>query len=228
MEGIVSVIVIIILVVAVIVEFIKEKDKYTKENKKREEEFEKQKEYYERLKKKREEDELIYDFKENTINYKIGEWEEEVRKNMKPIVSIKDEYKSNKEIKVLIGDYNKSSVSNSVCVLESMGLNVNIAKSGAEVIERIKNNEKYDLIITNNIYDQGNYDGRDILAELRNIKNFNIPIIVLTVSSGKRNEFVNIFGFDEYMTKLLTQEKVLNTIPNVIKDIEFTKVNKKQ
>lgn len=228
MEGIASVIVIIIFVVAVIVELIKEKDKYTKENIKREEEFEKHKEYYERLKKKLEEDELIYGFKENTINYKIGEWEEEVRKDMKPIVSIKDKYKSNKDIKVLVGDYNKSSVSNSVCVLESMGLNVNIAKSGAEVIERIKNNEKYDLIITNNIYDQGNYDGRDVLAELRNIKDFNIPIIVLTVSSGKRNEFVNIFGFDEYMTKLLTQEKVLNTIPNVIKDIEFTKVNKKQ
>lgn len=228
MESILSVLVIIIFVILMGIEIFKEKDKYTKENKKREEEFQKHKEYYERLKRKSEEDKLIYGSNDDTINYQIGEWEKEVRKNMHSIVEIKDKYTSNKNIKILIGDYNKSSVSNSVCVLESMGLKVNIAKSGAEIIERVKNNEKYDLIITNNIYDCGNYDGRDVLTELKNLKDFDVPIIVLTVSSGKRNEFVNIFGFDEYMTKLLTQEKVLNTIPKVIKDMKFTKVNKKQ
>lgn len=153
--------------------------------------------------------------------YKIGDWEKFVRKNMHSIVKINNQYKLNKEINVLIGDYDKMSVSNSVCILESMGLNVTIAKSAIEIMERLNNGEKYDLIITNNIYDRGNCDGPQLLYELRNC-NIKIPVIVLTVSHNKRTEFLNE-GFNEYMTKLLDQEKVLKTLPKVLKKLEFTK-----
>ena len=87
--------------------------------------------------------------------YKIGDWEKIVRKQMKPIVKINNKYQTNKKINVLIGDYDKMSVSNSVCVLESMGIDVTIAKSAIEIMERLNKGEKYDLIITNNIYDRG-------------------------------------------------------------------------
>lgn len=154
--------------------------------------------------------------------YKIGDWEKEVRKNMKSIVKINQKYKTNKEIKVLIGDYDKMSVSNSVSVLESMGLNVTIAKSAIEIMERLNNGETYDLIITNNIYDRGNCDGPQLLYELRNC-NVKIPVVVLTVSHNQRAEFLSD-GFDEYMTKLLDQEKVKEFLPNVFEDLEFTKI----
>ena len=154
--------------------------------------------------------------------YKIGDWEKEVRKNMKSIVKINQKYKPNKEIKVLIGDYDKMSVSNSVSVLESMGLNVSIAKSAIEIMERLNSGETYDLIITNNIYDRGNCDGPQLLYELRNC-NIKIPIVVLTVSHNQRAEFLSD-GFDEYMTKLLDQEKVKEFLPNVFEDLEFTKI----
>ena len=62
---------------------------------------------------------------------------------MKSIVKVKDKYKTNEEVNVLIGEYDKMSVSNSVCVLESMGLNLKIAKSGIEIMERLNNGEKY-------------------------------------------------------------------------------------
>lgn len=39
--------------------------------------------------------------------YKIGDWEKAVRKNMHSIVKINNQYKINKEINVLIGDYDK-------------------------------------------------------------------------------------------------------------------------
>ena len=154
--------------------------------------------------------------------YKIGDWEKEVRKNMKSIVKINQKYKTNKEIKVLIGDYDKMSVSNSVSVLESMGLNVTIAKSAIEIMERLNNGETYDLIITNNIYDRGNCDGPQLLYELRNC-NIKIPVVVLTVSHNQRAEFLSE-GFNEYMTKLLDQEKVKEFLPNVFEDLEFTKI----
>lgn len=155
---------------------------------------------------------------------KIGEWEKEVRKNISSIVDTKTRYSSNKELKILIGDYNRASVSNTTSVLESMGLNVTIANSGIEIIERIKNNEKYDLIISNNFYNTGHCDGPETLMKLREIDNFNIPVIVLTVSDGKRDMFINGYGFDEYMEKLLTQEKVKETLPKIFKDLEFTKI----
>lgn len=155
---------------------------------------------------------------------KIGEWEKEVRKNMASIVDTKTKYSSNKELKILVGDYNRASVSNTTSVLESIGLNVTIANSGIEIIERIKNNEKYDLIISNNIYNTGHCDGPETLMKLREIDNFNIPVIVLTVSDGKRDMFINGYGFDEYMVKLLTQEKIIETLPKLFKDLEFTKI----
>lgn len=155
---------------------------------------------------------------------KIGEWEKEVRKNISSIVDTKTKYSSNKELKILVGDYNRASISNTTSVLESMGLNVTIANSGIEILERIKNNEKYDLIISNNIYDSGHCDGPETLMRLRKIDNFNIPVIVLTVSDGKRDMFVNGYGFDEYMVKLLTQEKIIETLPKLFKDLEFTKI----
>lgn len=153
--------------------------------------------------------------------YKIGEWEKVVRTDMSSIVKIKDKYKANREINILIGDYDKMSVSNSVCVLESMGLNVKIAKSGIEIMERLNNGEKYDLIITNNIYDRG-CDGPVLLQELRNC-NCKIPVVILTVSQNARDKFISE-GFNEYMSKLLDQDKIIETLPNVIEDLKFEKI----
>lgn len=164
-----------------------------------------------------------FNYEESPV-MKIGEWEKEVRKNISSIVDTKTKYSSNKELKILVGDYNRASISNTTSVLESMGLNVTIANSGIEIIERIKNNEKYDLIISNNIYDSGHCDGPETLMRLREIENFSIPVIVLTVSKDKRDMFVNGYGFDEYMEKLLTQEKIIETLPKLFKDLEFTKI----
>lgn len=153
--------------------------------------------------------------------YKIGEWEKVVRTDMSSIVKIKNKYRANKDINILIGDYDKMSVSNSVCVLESMGLNVKIAKSGIEIMERLNNGEKYDLIITNNIYDRG-CDGPVLLQELRNC-NCKIPVVILTVSQNARDKFISE-GFNEYMSKLLDQDKVIKTLPKVINGLEFSKI----
>ena len=146
---------------------------------------------------------------------KIGEWEKEVRKNISSIVDIKTKYNSNKELRILVGGYNKASVSNTTSVLESMGLNVTIANSGVEIIERIKNNESYDLIISNNIYNTGHCNGPETLMRLRELDNFNIPVIVLTVSDGKRDMFVNGYGFDEYGKTFNTRKNNRNITKNI-------------
>ena len=163
-----------------------------------------------------------WDFVKET--YPIGKWDKEIRENLHSIVDIKTKYKCNKELSVLVGDYNKEMVSNTISVLESLGIKTTAAKSGVEIIKRIENGEKYDLIISNNIYDRGHCDGPETLAHLKDIKGFNIPVSVLTVSENERNRFIHVYGFDEYMTKCLTQEEVFKIFPNLFKDIKFTKI----
>ena len=160
--------------------------------------------------------------------YEVGEWEKEVRKDLIPIIKVKTKYKPNKEISVLVGDYSKSSISNTIYILESMGIKTTIAKSGIEIVKRIKDGEKYDLIITNNIYDRGHCDGPNTLDHLKEIEGFNIPVIVLTISENERDTFVGYYGFDEYITRLLTQEKVKETFPKIINDLKFIKIEKQK
>lgn len=222
MEQIFMLVFMIILIGVVVFFGIKEGKEFEKENNKKQEDRENPNRFSKKIREVKEEY-GEFNYEEQPV-MKIGEWENEVRKNISSIVDTKTKYKSNKELKILVGDYNRSSVSNTTLVLESMGLNVTIANSGIEIIERIKNNERYDLIISNNIYNAGHCDGPETLMRLRELDNFNIPVVVLTVSKDKRDMFVNGYGFDEYMEKLLTQEKVIETLPKLFKDLVFTKI----
>lgn len=222
MEQIVMLVFMIVLIGAVVFFEIKEGKEFENKNNKKQEDKEDPDRFSKKIRAVKEEY-GEFNYEEQPV-MKIGEWENQVRKNISSIVDTKTKYKSNRELKILVGDYNRASVSNTTSVLESVGLNVTIANSGIEIIERIKNNEKYDLIISNNIYDSGHCDGPETLMRLRELDNFNIPVIVLTVSKGKRDMFVNGYGFNEYMEKLLTQDKVMETLPKLFKDLQFTKI----
>lgn len=222
MEQIFMLVFMIVLIGAVIFFGIKEGKEFEKENNKKLEDKEDPDRFSKKIRAVKEEY-AEFNYYEPPV-MKIGEWENQIRKNISSIVDTKTKYKSNKELKILVGDYNRASVSNTTAVLESMGLNVTISNSGIEIIERIKNNEKYDLIISNNIYNTGHCNGPETLMRLRELDNFNIPVIVLTVSKDKRDMFVYGYGFDEYMVKLLTQEEVIETLPKLFKDLEFTKI----
>lgn len=217
-ELLISVLFIIVLIILCIISNLYSKKEEEKEKNKRRQEYEELHTLSGRINYHRSQEISTYKLDE----YKIGDWEKIVRRKMKPIVKINNKYQTNKKINVLIGDYDKMSASNSVCVLESMGIDVTIAKSAIEIMERLNKGEKYDLIITNNIYDRGNCDGPQLLYELREC-NIKIPIIVLTVSHNKRAEFLNE-GFNEYMTKLLDQEKVKEVLPRVFDDLKFIKI----
>ena len=111
-----------------------------------------------------------------------------------------------KGMKVLVGDYNDDTIQNTRKVLMSLGFEVDTVKSGDDIYDKITHGYTCDVIVTNNIYRYGKRHGIDVLNDLKNIEGFNIPIVVLTISTGEREEFLNM-GFDEYMEKMLTQKQ---------------------
>ena len=88
----------------------------------------------------------------------------------------------------------------------SLGFEVDTVESGDDIYDKITHGYTCDVIVTNNIYKHGKRHGIDVLNDLKDIEGFNIPIVVLTVSTGEREEFLNM-GYDEYMEKILTQKQ---------------------
>lgn len=137
---------------------------------------------------------------------------------------IKTSYKPNKELKVIVGDYDTWGASYTNSVLKGMGINTFVVPTAYDIIDRINGGEKYDIIITNHIYYQGS--GEEVLDTLKAQENFKTPIIILTIDQNARNHYVGNLGFDEYIPKSLDSEKVMKVFPKVIKNLKFEKVKK--
>ncbi len=230
MEHIILLIVFIVSIILLIFESVKENKREKLEWKERELKLEHSKEFI------KEQDEYNkkmikegYVFSCDDSKLKEQTYDEEIKNFDLFSSNVKlDKYNPSKELNVLIGDYDIVSISNSINILESMGIKTHAVRSGTEIIDRIESGEKYDIIITNNIYKGGNCDGREVLNTLKRIDGFNTPVVVLTVSSGKKHLFVDEYGFDEYLTKVLTQKQILDVFPKIMNNIEFKKIKQKQ
>lgn len=176
-------------------------EKKEKEQAEREKEFEKQ--YQEDMRKIRKENSFVW-------NKKV---QAKYNKNLK--------YTTNKKIKVLIGDYTDSMAPFTNSVLRNMGIETEVVPTASNIIDRVKDGNDYDLIITNNTYSNGE-SGEKVL-ELKEDKDFSIPIVVLTVRHNSRMEFLSA-GFDEYIEKPLDEKKVINVFTKFIDGLEFKKI----
>ena len=173
-------------------------EKKEKERAEQEKEFEKQ--YQEDMRKIRKENSFVW-------NKKV---QAKYNKNLK--------YTTNKKIKVLIGDYTDSMAPFTNSVLRNMGIETEVVPTASDIIDRVKDGNDYDLIITNNTYSNGE-SGEKVL-ELKEDKDFSIPIVVLTVRHNSRMEFLSA-GFDEYIEKPLDEKKVINVFTKFIDGLEF-------
>ena len=143
------------------------------------------------------------------INYEVTSADEFMPLNK---LEYKPIYKGKK---ALIGDYLVYSYTITKSVLESLGFEVSVALSSDELIQKIKNNEKYDIIFTNNIYRDGT--GQKCLSILKTIKDFNTPIVIHTVTKNAKYHFVNELGFDAYIEKPVTQAKLLPILEKLLR-----------
>lgn len=160
-------------------------------------------------------------YKENELN----RYKEQVSIYEKDELSRKIIFLGSKEInksflfkgrKVIIGDYMEGTSLNTMKVLQSFGITVDIVRSGKDIVDRIQHGYKYDLIFTNNVYKNGG-SGFKTLMELKTIKGFNTPVIIHTVSVNQRDYFVKECHFDEYITKPVTQDDVKPILEKFLK-----------
>lgn len=169
---------------------------------------------YEEKRKKEFETLLATKRKEDSIK-----WNQKIQRQFKGKVN----HKPNKPIKILVGDYHNWMAPLTNGILREMGITTEVVPTASDIIDRIKNGNEYNFIITNNTYPNGE-SGSNVLS-LKEDSNFNIPIIVLTVEQDKRRQFINL-GFDEYIEKPLDYKKVINTLCKFDKDIKFSEIKK--
>ena len=116
--------------------------------------------------------------------------------------------------KILIVDDNKLNIKIATHAMKNYNFNIEEAYSGQECIEKVKMN-KYDLIFMD--YMMPEMDGIATLNNLKQIPNFNTPVIALTADAvdGSREKFLNA-GFDEYVAKPINQGFLNDAIVKVI------------
>lgn len=116
----------------------------------------------------------------------------------------------------IIGNYDNFSSQQTRKMLMLFGISVDVVSTGIDLYNRIINGYKYDIIFTNNKYQEG-YDGLELLQKLKSIDDFYTPIIVYTISRNARKKFVDQLGFDEYLEKPIKYdelEKILEKFLN--------------
>lgn len=133
----------------------------------------------------------------------------------------KIKYETNKPVKIIVGDYHDWMAPLTNSVLKSMGIETEVVPTASDIIDRITDGKKYDFIITNNTYSNGE-SGQDVLV-LKEQENFTTPIIVLTVEQNQRSRFISN-GFDDYIEKPIDEDKIKKVLTKYMKDLKFNKI----
>lgn len=127
--------------------------------------------------------------------------------------------KYNKELdkkRVLLVDDNISSQKLFTKILSSTNIELDIVSLGKECLDKIRNKEKYDLILLDE--EMKPLSGIEVITKLKNIKNFNTKVVLLTKNNDyEYNEDYLKYGFIDYILKPLDKTKVLDKISKYLK-----------
>jgi len=120
-------------------------------------------------------------------------------------------------INALVVDDNKLNLKVASKILKEKNIVCDIVESGYSCIDKIKNNNKYNIIFMDIMMPK--MDGIETLNKLKELDNFNIPVIALTADAmeGTKEKYIGE-GFNDYLSKPIDKEE-LNKILNKYIDI---------
>ena len=118
--------------------------------------------------------------------------------------------------KVLVVDDNKLNIRVAERLLKKYNVETISVETGKECITLIEDKNKYDLILLDQMMPEMN--GVETLKELKKIKGFNIPVVVLTADAivGKKEEYIKE-GFDDYLSKPIEIDKLTEILKKYFK-----------
>ena len=119
-------------------------------------------------------------------------------------------------LKILVVDDNKLNLKVASRLLTNYKSEIITIDNGFDVIDKIKNGEKFDLILMDDMMPK--MSGVETLHKLKEVENYNIPTIALTANAieGMREKYLNE-GFDDYLSKPIDKlelNKVINKYLN--------------
>ena len=125
-----------------------------------------------------------------------------------------DGYVNNK--KILIVDDNNSSIKLISKILEKHNILYDSSNLGKDALDRIRKGDKYDLILLDE--DMPYLSWNVVMKKLKNIKGFNIPVIILTKNDGMNNikEYKDV-GITDYILKPIDKDDLMNKISKYLK-----------
>ena len=121
-------------------------------------------------------------------------------------------------IKILMVDDNELNLKVGLKIFKLFNADsMTTAKDGYECIDKIKNNEKYDIILLDD--QMPGLKGGDTLQELKKIEGFNTPVVCLTANAltGMRERYISQ-GFNDYLAKPLEKDQIIKVLGTIIQE----------
>lgn len=118
--------------------------------------------------------------------------------------------------KILIVDDDKLNLKVAARLLKQYNPTLTLVESGIDCINLIKANQKFDLILLDQMMPE--LDGISTLHELKKLKDFNIPTIMLTADAikGKKEEYLKE-GFNDYISKPIEKNELIRILTKYLK-----------
>lgn len=128
-----------------------------------------------------------------------------------------DKYESVYDKKsILLVDDNVSSGKIFTKMLKDTNIELSIVTSGKECLDKIRNKDKYDLILLDE--DMEPLDGITVMRKLKEIRTFNTKTILLTKNNDyEYNDDYLEYGFDGYLLKPINKDKLFELIDKYLK-----------
>ena len=118
--------------------------------------------------------------------------------------------------RVLIVDDNKLNLKVADKLLKKYDIHTVLLESGFDTIENIKEGNKYDLILLDDMMPK--MRGTETLQKLKEIEGFDIPTIALTANalSGMKEAYMKA-GFSDYLAKPIVKEELIEILKKYLK-----------
>ena len=132
------------------------------------------------------------------------------------------------DVKILMVDDNELNIKVGLKVFKNYNANcIDTAKDGYECLEKVKNNNNYDIILLDD--QMPGMNGGQTLEALKNIPGFNIPVIALTANAltGMREKYIEQ-GFNDYLAKPLEKIQIVKVLNKIKEDFNIRTNNGKE